>query len=117
MNVTQVSASDWRVHFKDLANQVARGGAAVIVSRHGLELGAFINLDEYGEFLEWRSQRRGVRGAVEVPSDHPDAMPVEEVERVYRETAAATDDATLRWRSRAYLSLRARTGRSPDPPS
>ena len=113
----QVSATDLRVHLKDLANQVAKGEAAIIVSRHGLELGAFINLEEYAEFVEWRSHHRDTRKSAKAPHKHPEEMPLEEVERVYKETSLSTDDFTLRWRSWAYQLLRLRTGRSIDPPS
>src|SRR4051812_7953879 len=102
MDEVRVSASDFRVHLKDLGNEVARGGAAVIVSRHGLELGVFINRDEYAEFLDWRNgQGKGSESVpVEVPLDHPDNMPLEEVERVYRATAGVKDELIVRWRGR-----------------
>src|SRR3954466_13036900 len=98
MDEMRVSATDFRVHLKDLGNHVARGGAAVIVSRHGLELGVFINTDEYAEFLEWRGARAEAGEPVEVPTEHPDAMPIAEVERIYRATEGATDEQTVRWR-------------------
>jgi prevent-host-death family protein len=120
MDELRVSATDFRVHLKDLGNQVARGGGVVIVSRHGLELGVFINLREYEEFRRFQEKQGGknVAPAVVVPMEHPDHMPVEEVERIYNATAAATDSLTLRWRGWAMWSLKARTGRHPGgPPS
>ena len=119
MRVIEVSATDFRVHLKDLGNQVAKGEAAVVVARHGLELGAFVNLQEYEAFLKWSvAQNKDRKAVVEAPEEHPDDMPIEEVERVYRATKDATDDFTLRWRGRAFVSIRARTGKYPgDPPS
>jgi hypothetical protein len=118
MRELSVSATDFRVHLKDFGNDVARGGVAVVVSRHGLELGAFVNLDEYAAFLEWRRRQRpeSKPEEVEVPDEHPDDMPLEEVERVYRATISRVDDEAVRWRGRAGLSIRARTGRFPDGP-
>jgi len=109
MDEKRVSATDFRVHLKDLGNHVARGGAAVVVSRHGLELGVFINVDEYAEFLKWRGGQAEAPQTVEAPAEHPDTLPVEEVERIYQATANATDDWTLRWRRWAFISVKART--------
>lgn len=119
MEELRVSATDFRVHLKDLGNEVARGKAAVVVSRHGLELGVFVNLDEYAEFLQWRNQQSEKDAAViEVPSEQPESMPLDEVQRVYEATAGATDERSRRWRNRAYLSIWARTRKPPTgPPS
>ncbi len=116
MEELRVSASEFRIYMKDLANHVAMGNAAVIVSRHGLPLGAWVNLDEYRAFREYQENRRAKAQPVQLPDEHPDAIPVDEVERLYRATAMATDDRTLRWRSKAYISLTARR-RAADPPS
>lgn len=118
MEELRVSATDFRVHLKDLGNEVARGKAAVVVSRHGLELGVFVNLDEYAEFLQWRNQQTEGDAAVQVPSEHPESMPLEEVQRIYHATAGATDERVCRWRNRAYLTIWARTRKPPTgPPS
>ncbi len=122
MEELRVSASEFRIYMKDLANHVAMGNAAVIVSRHGLPVGVWVNLQEYQAFREFQRKRaeqeRAARGGVEVPDEHPDALPVDEVERLYRATAKATDDRTLRWRGKAWISLIARgRGSAVDPPS
>ena len=54
-----------------------------------------------------------------VATEYPDEMPLDEVQRIYRETAASTDESTMRWRGRAYLSFKARTGKylEGEPPS
>jgi prevent-host-death family protein len=116
MRELQVSASDFRVHLKDYLNQVAEGGAPVIVVRHGFKMGAMVDLHEYSAFLEWRRRQAG---EVTAPDVEPDGLSDEELERAYVETAQSTDDWTMRWRSRAYVVFKARTGHAPkgDPPS
>ena len=107
----RVSATDFRVHLKDLGNQVARGGAAVVVERHGLELGVFINHDEYARFLAWRGAQAGeaeVKEVVRVPPAHPEELPTEEIERIHDATDDATDEYTERWRRWARQTLSAR---------
>ena len=111
-----LSATDFRVHLKVWLNQVAGGGAPVVVVRHGFDMGVMIGLREYQEFKEWKRRQRG---EVRVPDEHPDNLPIEEVERIYRQTAGFTDERTMRWRGRAYLSYKVRTGKylSGEPPS
>jgi prevent-host-death family protein len=41
-----VSASHFRVHFKEIANSVARGEEACTVARHGLEIVALVSLED-----------------------------------------------------------------------
>ncbi len=116
MDEMRVTATDFRVHLKDLGNHVARGGAAVVVARHGLELGVFINKDEYAEFLKWRTGPAAKQETVEVPEVHPEELPIEEVERIYRATAGKTDELTVRWRRWAAQLMQARL-RNRSPPS
>ena len=114
MEETCLSATDFRVHLKVWLNQVAEGGAPVVVVRHGFNMGVMIGLREYEEFKRWKRRNEG---EVVVPDDHPDNLPTEEIEKLYSQTAGATDDRTLRWRGRAYLSYKVRTGKYLDPPS
>ena len=116
MSEMRASASDFRVHLKDYLNQIAEGGVSVIVERNGFNMGVMIGLDEYRAFLRWK---RREAGEVVVPDEHPDDLPVEEVERIYAATGSATDNATMWWRGQAIVSIRLRTGRYPKtgPPS
>ena len=113
MEEQHMSATDFRVHLKTWLNQVAEGGAPVVVVRHGFNMGVLVDWQEYREFQEWKRRNSGV---VLAPDEYPDNMPIEDVERVYQETAASTDERTQRWRGRAYLSYKARTGRYPPGP-
>jgi prevent-host-death family protein len=108
-----VTATDFRVHLKDLANQVARGGDPVVMSRHGFDMVVMISWDDYQRWsrLDPRKRRKP-------PLEHPDQMDAAEVERIYEETKDATDSATSEWRRKALLSLWARQPRGkPVPPS
>ena len=119
MTETAVSASHFRVHFKEIANSVARGGQRFTVARHGLEIVALVSLEDL-EFL-----RKHKRGAVPAEKEevkpepemitlvHPDTMPIELVEEAYALSAGSTDRAVINWRGRAFLSIKARTGRYP----
>ena len=116
MSEMHVSASDFRVHLKDYLNQIAEGGLSVVVVRHGFNMGVMVGLQEYRAFEKWKRKQKG---EFVVPDGHPDDLPIEEVERIYKETAKATDEPTLWWRGQACMSIRLRTGRYPDggPPS
>jgi prevent-host-death family protein len=116
MNEMHVSATDFRVHLKEWLNQAAEGGAPVVVVRHGFNMGVMIGLQEYRDFQEWKRRKSG---EVLAPDEYPDNMPLEEIERIYRETAPSTDERTMRWRGRAYVTFKARTGKYLDgePPS
>jgi prevent-host-death family protein len=109
----RVSASDLRVHFKDLANQVARGIDTVIVSRHGFEMVVLVSLRDYQRIQKLSPSED------EEYLEHPDTMSIEEVERVYAATANSTDPATVTWRAKAALSIwvRKERFRARDPPS
>lgn len=97
-------------------NQVGEGGISVVIERNGFNMAVLIDIEEYRAFLRWKREKSG---QVTVPEDHPDDLPVEEVERIYNATASATDEATMWWRTRALVSLRLRTGWFPKggPPS
>jgi prevent-host-death family protein len=108
MTETYVTATDFRVHLKDLANQVASGGEPVVMARHGYDMVVMISWADFELLRKHRTKTSPVKRL-----EHPDHMPVEEVEREYQATEGATDPETLRWRGRALVSVRARTGRYP----
>jgi len=103
-----VSATDFRVHLKDWANQVARGGDAVVMVRHGLDMAVLISWQEYQEFARLAAAIEKGR-----PVEEPDEMDLDLLERIYEETAGAADDETLGWRSKARISIRSRRARAP----
>ena len=111
MGELHVTATDMRVHLKDYANAVARGEVSVVMSRHGIEVGVLISMDD---FREWT----GIKEKLPPPVllEHPACMKIEDVERIYRETEGATDEELVRWRYFASLCLRPRR-RSTGPPS
>ena len=114
-----VSASDLRVHFKDLANTVAAGGQRVLVSRHGYPMVALVSQEDLA-FL--RKHRPGLsaagRKAPGIPEflEHPERMPLEEVERLYGLTKDNTESRVASWRGKAWLHIKLRTGKFPDEP-
>src|SRR5713101_5140070 len=106
MTETDVSASHFRVHFKEIANSVVRGGQRFTVARHGLEIVAVVSLEDL-EFL--RKHKRGAEPVEEaevkpepemIMLDHPDSMPIELVEEAYALSAGSTDRAIIQWRGR-----------------
>jgi prevent-host-death family protein len=107
-----VTASELRGHFKELANQIARGGDVVVVSRHGYEMLVLVSVSDYRKLL------RVKKAEPETPLEHPDSMSTQEVERHYAATQGATDPETITWRSKAALLLWLRKGRpNVTPPS
>lgn len=116
MREREVSATDFRVHLKDILNHVAEGGAPVVVVRHGYKMAGMVDLRRFYAFLEWERMQAG---EVSAPNVEPESLSVEELEKAYVETARSTDDRTMRWRSRAFMNFARRTGRMPkgDPPS
>jgi len=119
MTETDVSASHFRVHFKEIANSVARGGHRFTVARHGLEIVAVVSLEDL-EFL--RKHKRGTAPVKEAEPEpqpemitlvNPDLMPIELLEEAYALSAGSTDPAVLNWRGKALLSFKWRTRRYP----
>jgi len=112
-----VSASDFRVHLKDLANNVATGEQRVIMARHGYRLVALVSQEDLA-FL--RKHRPGVDAAAReragIPRvlKHPESMPFEEVERLYRATKDMTEDDIEDWRRKASLHIWLKTGKRPE---
>lgn len=119
MNEETVSASHFRVHFKEIANGVAQGGQACTVERHGLAMVVVVSLED-AEFL--RQHKWGKAAGVEKPEaetitlDHPDTMPLELLEEAYGLTEGTTDFEIQGWRSLAYRSIKGRTRKTPAPP-
>jgi prevent-host-death family protein len=116
MTETRMSASDFRVHLKDVANSVSEGGLAVTVERHGSPMFAVVSLEDL-EFL-----RRTKYGGPQKPRPetitliHPDAMPIDLVEEAYGLTNGTTDFELIGWRQRAYLSMSLRRRTRPEVP-
>jgi len=121
MTETDVSASHFRVHFKEIANSVARGGHRFTVARHGLEIVAVVSLEDLA-FL--RKHKRGTAPVKEAEPEpepqpemitlvNPDLMPIELLEEAYALSAGSTDPAVLNWRGKALLSFKWRTRRYP----
>jgi prevent-host-death family protein len=117
MTELHVTATDFRVHLKEWANQVARGGEPVVMARHGFDMAVLISWEDYQLLCKLKGLAE--KGEREVTRfEHPDAMPVEEVQRIYAATAGAADLRTQDWRGKAFVSLRARTGAYPaEPPA
>ena len=119
MTETAVSASHFRVHFKEIANRVARGGQRYTVERHGLEIVAVVSLEDL-EFLH--KHGRGTAAAerpAEAPPlksielDHPDRMSLEDIEAAYAQTKGSTDRRVIDWRGKAWVAIKIRRGKPP----
>ena len=114
---TNVSASHFRVHFKEIANSVARGEQACTVARHGQPLVVLVSLED-AEYL--RKHKWGAADAPEAAKDtirliDPDGMPIELVEEAYDLTTGTTDFDIQSWRRKAYFSIKDRRGKEPAP--
>jgi hypothetical protein len=111
MAEVRVSATDLRVHLKDLANQVAERGDVIVMERHGFAMGVLVNMEEYEEFKRFREKQGKAAPAparpVEIPRAFPESMELDEVERIYKATGDRTDDHALWWRYHARHELRA----------
>ncbi len=125
MTETNVSASHFRVHLKEIANSVKAGKLAVTVERHGCQMFAVVSLEDL-EFL--RKHKYGeVKKPVpeeESPPDppemitliHPDLMPIELVEEAYELSNGTTDEELIAWRHKAYFTIRETRGKRPEHP-
>jgi prevent-host-death family protein len=109
-----VSASHFRVHFKEIANAVAQGEQAYTVERHGLPMVVVVSLED-AEFL--RKHRWEKAQPERIRLVHPDTMPLDLLEEAYGLTTGTTDLEILGWRFKAFRSLKGRTGKNPAPPS
>lgn len=119
MTETTVSASHFRVHFKEIANAVARGEQACTVERHGLAVGVLVS-EEDAEFLrkhKWRAAAsRNEPEPDRIRLIEPSHMPIELVEEAYELTSGSTDFEIQAWRYKAFFSIKERTGKHPAAP-
>ena len=120
MNEETVSASHFRVHFKDIANAVARGEQACTVERHGLPMVVVVSLED-AEFLRQHKWGKAAAPpeksqAERITLNPPDSMPLELLEEAYGLTEGSTDFEIQAWRFKAYYSIESRTGKFPAPP-
>ena len=126
MTENTVSASHFRVHFKEIANAVAQGEQACTVERHGLPMVVVVSLED-AEFLrthKWgaaaASQAKPSREKVQADTitlDHPETMPLDLVQEAYGLTEGTTDLEIMGWRCKAFHSIKGRTGKAPAPPA
>jgi prevent-host-death family protein len=117
MNELCVSASDLRVHLKDLANAVAAGEQRVLVSRHGYPMVALVSHEDLAFLRKHRPDMNAAgRKASGIPEilEHPESMPLDEVERLYGLTKGTTESRVSRWREKAWLHIKLMTGKFPD---
>ncbi len=116
MAKTCVSMSHFRVHLKEIANAVARGEERLLVARHDYEMFGVASREDI-EYLEKHRPRKHPPAETEmIRLEHPDAMPSELVDEMYRATNGSKDLAITDWRGKAYLSIKLRTGKYPDKP-
>ena len=125
MTETNVSASHFRVHLKEIANSVKAGKLAVTVERHGCQMFAVVSLEDL-EFLckhKYGELKKPVPEEVTPPEPsetitliHPDLMPVELVEEAYELSRGTTDEDLFAWRSKAWRTIFDRRGKRPEPP-
>lgn len=114
----RVSATDFRVHLKDLANHVATSGDSVVMERHGQRMGVLVSWEDYQLLLRHK------------PGKNPKAAPPERVQNAAPEQigrtfssatqAPASDDArrVVDWRGSKGIVLWALDDELPgsDPP-
>jgi hypothetical protein len=111
-----VTATDFRAHLTDLANAVAERGERVVMARHRLGMVALVSKEDL-DFL--RKHRPLPSSQPEEPEPRaqdlpePDAVSTEELERLYAATKGRHEDAVIRWRGRAFVTLKCRTGKYP----
>jgi len=121
MTETNVSASHFRVHLKEIANAVHAGKQAVVVERHGCQMFAAVSLEDL-EFLrkhKYGEAKRPAREEVSPPEEmitliHPDLMPIELVEEAYELTNGTTDLDIIGWRHKAWFTIRDARGKYPE---
>lgn len=125
MTETTVTASHFRVHFKEIANSVTRGEQACTVTRHGLPIGVLVS-EEDAEFLrqhKWgksdapaAAPTKAAAATDGITLVHPELMPLDQVEMAYDLTSGSTDFEIQSWRYKAFLMIKGRTGKQPAPP-
>jgi prevent-host-death family protein len=115
MAVMRVSASEFRVKMKDLANSIAREQHRVIVTRHGGEIFVAVSEEDF-EFLEKHKSRPTPRPVPEPEVidpvferiDHPDRMETADIEYIYEKTHGCEDQDLKDWRVKAWIVLKGR---------
>lgn len=109
-----VSATDLRVHLKDLSNHVASTGDAVVMERHGQRMAVLVSWEDYQLLLKHKPRKE--KAAVTL--EHPQDVQVEQIQRLYAQTARSQDPNVVDWRGKAGIVLWARTVKIPewDPP-
>ena len=121
---TNVSASHFRVHLKEIANSVARGEEACTVERHGLAIGVLVSVEdaEYLRRHKWSAAQAAAKPeagprpeADTIRLIHPAEMPLELVQEAYDLTTGSTDFDIQAWRYKAFFSIYDRTGKKPAP--
>src|SRR5258708_11515644 len=127
MTETNVSASHFRVHLKEIANSVKAGKQAVTVERHGCQMFAVVSLEDL-EFLrkhKYGAARPATREEEKPPDPdppemitliHPDLMPIQLVEEAYELTNGTTDEDVIEWRGKACLTIHLARGKCPEHP-
>jgi hypothetical protein len=129
MTETNVSASHFRVHLKEIANDVTAGKQVVTVERHGCRMFVAVSLEDF-EFLRKHKYGKAAKpppeevSPPESPEDppemitliHPDSMPIELVEEAYELSQGTTDEHILAWRSMAWRTIFNRRGKRPEHP-
>ncbi len=125
MTETNVSASHFRVHHKEIANSVKAGNQAVIVERHGCQTFAVVSLEDL-EFLrkhKYGEARRAVPKEASPPEPpemitliDPDSMPIELVEEAYELSNGTTDEDRIAWRGKACITIHLARGKRPEHP-
>ena len=119
-----MSATDFRVHFKDIANSVAALGERVLVERHGHPMVALVSQKDLDLLRLHKTTPRGEPAApdrsspaledVEPPeNEDPWTLEIPVLEYWFRVTLGMTDDAVVRWHERARTALWLRTGKDP----
>ena len=107
----RVSATDFRVHLKDLANHVAESSDCVVMERHGQRMAVLVSWEDYQFLLQ---NKPGKKRRAD-PLEHPREMPLEKVQQIYAETAESKDPAVIDWRGKALMTIWVRTGTIPRP--
>jgi hypothetical protein len=125
MTETNVSASHFRVHLKEIANSVQAGKEVVTVERHGCRMFVAVSLEDF-EFLrkhKYGEARKPPPEEVSPPEPpepemitliHPESMPIELVEEAYELSQGTTDPEIIGWRVKAFYSIYGRRGKHPE---
>jgi hypothetical protein len=126
MTETNVSASHFRVHLKEIANSVQAGNQAVTVERHGCRMFAVVSMEDleflrrhkYGAAAKAGPEKEGQSDPPEmITLIEPERMDIALVEEAYELTNGTTDEEIQLWRIRARHVIRIKRGRPPEYPA